>query len=757
MYMKEILKSKYIKIALIISIILSLFCIFKIVEPNKEYEYYGGAYFEAPNAVSGAVIYEHVAVPMGVYEVCLEYDTNTKLDNYCYVQDGTVFTNGLLTNGQTFYGGLYETGFQMWLFERTEELQICANFCGNGYLDIGNLVIRETNYLWTLLLLGIFCVVLVSFACAYYKIYDEKVGIDKERKTVFFWLLMIILISSMPYTLGKVISGADLGYHLHRIEGVADGIRSGQFPLRLEPEWVHGHGYANAIFYCNTLLYFPGILRLLGFTVLDSYNAYGIALNVATTFVSYYCFSRIFKSRYIGLLCSALYSLSIFRLYKLMITCAVGEGSAVTFMPLVLYGLYRVFSEDHKSKEYKTAWIPIAVGYAGLFQTHVLSCEITAFLTILVCLIFIKKIFRKETFWELAKGAGSAIAISFWYLVPFLDYFVNEDLHIRHVSARTIQDRGLYLPQLLFHWWEEGTNALAGDSGMYQSHAVGVGFVLVLGFIVFCILWFSGLFGKEEEKILGLGKFSVFFGGLLMLMSLNIFPWDRIQFINSVTASLVSSLQFPNRFLGWGTVFLIAIAGCLLWFFKREDKWKYYLTVVIFMVGLVTSSLYLLNHLCLSSNAPKIYNVEGMGLGYISGAEYVVEGTDYEHLYYGDPVVSKDIVLFEYEKEYLHVDMSCSNDGPKEGYIELPMLCYTGYHAFTDTEHEELEVVKGDNNVIRVLIPEGFRGNIDVKFVSPWYWRLSEVVTYAWWLGLITICIAKKIKNRKKLQEVDYA
>lgn len=110
-----------------------------------------------------------------------------------------------------------------------------------------------------------------------------------------------------------MVSGADLTYHLHRIEGVKDGLLTGQFPVRLEPRWVFDHGYANGIFYCNLLLYFPALLRMAGFTMTESYAFYCIGLSIATAAIAWYCFNGIFGDRIIGLVCSALYTLSIFR------------------------------------------------------------------------------------------------------------------------------------------------------------------------------------------------------------------------------------------------------------------------------------------------------------------------------------------------------------------------------------------------------------------------------------------------------------
>ena len=768
MKVTDFLKKKKVLIILMIASVLSVFCAVKMVMPKQQYHYSGEVRFDDGVAVTEAVLYEQISLPAGVYDVKLSYQSDTSMTNWCTAKDGTVFTGGLLTNGENLHAQLDTTEFRVYLFENTESLEICMSYGGQGTLIAGDLDICETNTLWTMLLTIIWSVVVLLLGILAFREYDNKVGVERERKNVIASLAIVVLISSLPYLLGGCVDGADLVYHLQRIEGVKEGILTGQFPVRIEPRWLFDHGYANGIFYCNTLLYFPALLRMLGFTVTTSYNLYCIALNIATACISYYCFSRIFKNRYIGLLCSSLYTLSIFRIYKLIITAALGEGSAVTFMPLVFYGFYRAFSEDVKSKKYKTVWIPIAIGYAGLIQTHVLSCEITAFLTIVICLVYLKKIFVKETFMELAKGALSALAMSCWYLVPFLDYYMNEDMHIRHVSARTIQNRGLYLPQLLFHWWKLGDNAVSGDMGMVESHAMGVGLILAVAFCVFCILWFSGKLRKESVceitetdtkettyfmKIVSAGKLSCIVGGMLMLMSLNVFPWDWIQNINSVTASLVSSLQFPNRFLGWGTVFLVVVSGCLLWYFKKSDKkWCFYISVICVLIGITTSSLYLLDYVCRDKRLLYIYSHEGMGYGYISGAEYLVEGTNQEQLGFSVPSSGENVTIFSYEKGALQMKVNCENAGSEEGYIELPLLHYTGYKAYVTTTEEELATQKGTNNLVRVTIPAGFQGEIAVKFVSPIHWRISEVITYCWWIFII-IFYGKKFRKHQRGKE----
>lgn len=716
--------------------LLSLCCVIGLLLPKRVYEWEGSREFPVGAAIADSVIYSHIALRPGVYTVQLDYETDVDAGNFCTVVDGTVYPGGLLTNGTSLFAGLGRTNFQIWLFEPADNLQVCVDYAGQGSLRTGNLAICETGQLWSMLLAIVLCAGILGLVILYVWEYDRIYGIPKEKKTVFFWGAVIALLASLPYLEGNHFWGIDWPYHLQRIEGVKDGILGGQFPVRISPEWVYGYGYADGVMYCNALLLFPAVLRLLGFTVLTSYLLYGIVLNIATVWISYYCFSKMFGNLYIGLACSALYTLSIFRIYKLVITSAVGEGSAVTFMPLVLYGYFRVFTENPKEKSFRTAWIPLAFGYAGLVQTHMLTCEITVFLTVLVCLVLIRKIMCREIFLELCKGAAVAVALSLWFIVPFLDYYLRENLLVRNWAGRKIQSVGLYPAQLAFHFWKIGNNSVGNYRGMQYSYPMGIGLVLVVGFAVFSILWLSGQW-RGKGPIGSVGKVSAVLGGLLMLMSLEAFPWDRIQALGGAMETLVGSLEFPHRFLGWGTVFLVCVCGCCLWLGAEQgNRWGYYIGVVTVLVGITTSSMYLLDFVGESSAKIQVYNREGMGTAGVSDGEYFVEGTDLGRITYRPPSMNPETSLLTYKKQYLHVSMTCYNAGEGEGYVELPILYYTGYRAYAEQTGERLSVVKGDNNCLRVVIPPRFSGTVEVKFVPPIHWRFSEAVSYASWLGM---------------------
>lgn len=315
---------------------------------------------------------------------------------------------------------------------------------GQGNFTVSGLTIEETNVLNRIWIFGAFIGGTILNLCYLYIAYDRQFGISVKDKTVHFVLVLTVLFSSMPLMVDYIISSGDVGYHLLRVEGIKDSILNGQFPNRIAPEWQQGYGYASPIFYGETLLYIMALFRLIGFTVLTSYRLFFILLNIATVLISYYCFRKIFDDDGIGLVCSVLYTLSVYRIFKTFLTGGFGESIALTFLPVLVYGFYRVFSQNAEEKEYKRNWIPLTVGFSGLIQSHLLTGELVGLFTIFLCLIMIKKVCRKQTFGVLVKTVVYTCLISAWFLVPFLDYMLTGDFVIHHVSARTIQARGLY-------------------------------------------------------------------------------------------------------------------------------------------------------------------------------------------------------------------------------------------------------------------------------------------------------------------------
>lgn len=737
-------KRPYIRYTILgILALLAIFCIVRIAMPKKVLEYSGSYNFTEGESCTRA-IYEHIPLGIGVYRVELSYECTGDAIAVCNVKDGTVYKGGLLCNGEHLYGELGHTSYDFWLYEPTEELTVTIDYSGQEKLTTGDLRIVETNLLWTRYLVILATTALLILASLWLERRETVKGRNEQRRQVLFGIGVIAFLASIPYFYDGMVSGADLTYHLQRIEGVKDGLLTGQFPVRLEPRWVFDHGYANGIFYCNLLLYFPALLRMAGFTVTESYLLYCIALNLATAFIAWYSFGKMFRDDVVGLACSGLYTLSIFRVYRLLGTGAVGEGSAFTFFPLVLYGIYLVFEGKKEEREFRNSWIVLGLGYAGLVQTHVLSCEITALMTILLCLVYLPKLFDKERFLKCVQGAFFALGLSLWYLVPFVDYYFTQDVRIRHASARTIQERGVTFVQELQTFWNFHDTAASTTERMQYTHSVGPGLFLIAGAILLFLLLFLEVIprGKETEKSFAIRSAGL--GCLALWMATDTFPWDTLQTISPVAATLVSSLQFPYRFIGWGMTFLVAVAGYLLSFYRKNQKTFYRMGLVVVMTAVATSYVYLIDAEDESTGAIHLYNRESMGFGYISGEEYLIYGTDSSTLSFAGPEADAGIGISEYEKRGLRATFYCENSSDTQGTVKLPILLYKGYNAAGEGG-ERLEITDDGSHLLGVSVPAGYSGRITVKFTEPWYWRMAELITFA----VVVASVAGMVQKRR--------
>ncbi len=747
-------KRKSFRILFAIEAVLLVLGIFGLFGKNAVYEY-PDVWAQGQEGVSGNLVdFTGIALPKGTYRVQLRYATDTNMTNYCEITDDKIGAGNLRTNGAQFFSGLDQTDFDMWLLRDASHLTVHVYYDGTGMLEVQGLTIVQTNA-WNRILLFVLLCLVTLVNCIYcYVQYDRAYQIPAKNKTVAFCLGLILLFAALPLTLDYLIGSGDLGYHLMRVEGIKDGIRNGQFPIRISPEWQQGYGYASPIFYGETILYVAALFRLIGFTVTTSFRLFLFVIAAATVLISYFCFKKMFGEPYIGVFCSMLYSLSVYRIYKTYFCGSWGETLGVMLLPLIVYGFYRVFTQDVKEESYKRSWLPLTIGFTLLLQSHLLTCEMVGAFTILLCLILWKKVFRPQTFLVLSKTVIYSVLLSGWFLVPFLDYMTTGDFVIHHVSGRTIQYRGLFPAHLLFTYFVGGSTVFFDEEGMVDSAATGVGIAPAAAVILLGYLLFAGKLKKLKKEEQALGKIAGGFSVLAMLMSLNLFPWDRIQAWNKITATLVSSIQFPNRFLTIANVGLTAAAGVVAKYVMEQKK----KSVTACYVGgmtllLVLGSIYLTDNMMERMTAVRVYNSEGMGTGYISGGEYLPYGADPSRFLYHDPVCTGEMTVQEYEKSSLGAKAHLTNPGTEEESAAFSLLYYKGYHAYDLESGEELPCYAGENCEVTAKIPAGFDGVVQVKFVSPWYWRAGEAVTLVTFLGMLGFFFLSKRGRNWNIEE----
>ena len=397
----------------------------------------------------------------------------------------------------------------------------------------------------------------------------EKRRIDEETFFIIKALIVLIIISSIPLMVDFLwTNAADLKFHLTRIEGLRQGLQNGTFPVKIQPYWLKGHGYAVSVFYGDILLYIPAFLRLFGVSIQAAYQFYVLVINAATVLIAYYCFSHM-GGRKNGLICTVLYTLNIFRLYDLYSRAAVGEYTAIVFMPLVLYGLWRIYMLPEESVEHERSYIVLTIGCTGIFLSHMISTEMTAFFAVIALLIFWKKTFRKKNLIVLLKAAAATVLLNLWFLAPFLDYMFSGTYVINNLDSYVeykLEEKGGFLAQLFMNDYSviaaTRKAALGTNSDMPRSVGAALMAVLAIWFIFCAGKKESGKESKKEER------FAVFACALSLLMTTTLFPYTRIAAMIPFLKMPVKSIQYSWRFLVVSGLFLAYLLCIIL----RKDN-----------------------------------------------------------------------------------------------------------------------------------------------------------------------------------------
>lgn len=693
---------------------------------------------------------EGVSLKPGVYTARLYYEMGQDETGSFGVSVQEVSFRGLRYNEVPLYKGAGMRECQFYLTQQVDGLRVDVKGSEDSGLRVLGAEIETGTegsriYLFWVILS---CVCLDSFV--YIVMSHRKNPIPLDKQIALFGIPALTALSSLPVMVDYTIAGADLIYHLLRIEALAESVCRGELGTRIGSVWLAGHGYASSIFYGDTFLVIPALLRILGFSPDSAYRLFVVLVNLATAWIAYACFSRCFHSRYIGMFGSVLYTLQPYRIYNIYNRAAVGEYTAMIFLPLLAWGFYKVYTEDSKRKGYFRNCVILTVGFSGLIQSHMLSCEMVGFFVILLCLILWRKTFQIRIFQVLAFTVAMTVAVNAWFLVPFLDLMTADRYYLGYNVNARIQNRGVLPAHLFYTLQAGGSTSQFAETGMMDTEPIGIGMALLLCLLLWIILQFKyerKNLSEERRRWRKAGNIVFALGVAALSMSTCYFPWDYLSSRNRILAALNGSLQFPTRLTEIAGI-CIAMMGCIAaaWVLREKESKSKASAILggISIVSILFGS-YQLNDILLTQDGfLRIYSAQGMGsYSEVLEAEYLPEEAALGHMTYHEPVVSEGISMTGYAKDGLKAEgyVEAENDG----YIEFPMLYYKGYEAHVIDTGEVLSVDKGDNADVRVLFPEGFSGEIQVKYAEMWYWRAAEAVSIISGVG---IWIWHEIKRR---------
>ena len=688
--------------------------------------------------MSASLTTEEIYLKRGIYDISIFYDADgTGNINVVgnEIGPGSLWMDYIsLSNSDTC------KKFQIWVNDPNEKVyfQVNANVGSLRVNEIWVKTAEQSRIYNAVCLFLIFFVANSLFAIYYYRKKLRKYSVE------IVGIAGITLLASAGVLTRYMLPGHDLLFHLLRIEGLKDGLMSGAFPVRIQPNWCNGWGYAVSVMYGDATLFLPALMRMIGFTVQTSYKTFIIAMNLATAFTAWYCFYKIGKNRYGALLGSFLYVMAPYRLCCIYIRGAFGEYAAMIFLPLTVLWLWYVFHEDTEKKDYgRRLTVPI-IGFSGLLQTHILTCQMVGIFIVLLCLLIIGKMAAKgmASIYRVGKyvikTAILTVCVNLWFLIPFLSYF-KEDLICTEFREMALdyQMLGVSVAELLAqetsgyygYSWSELTSL-----GNKFSIPLSNGLLLCAGFALL-LLW------KDKIKEKSAAAIVLLLGGFSVWMATNLFPYRKIGIYMPKLAAFLAKPGLPYRYLSISCVLLSTLAVIVYGSIKKEERKiaAAMFTVVVLVaadqgVGFIYQTLY-------NGYYELHYDGGTFDTTNLMGSEYLYQGSEVGLTGMEQKAIGYNTDVSKEQKNYNYMEIDCCC-GDGEAYLEVPLFYYPGYTAYDkDNKKNIFEVTRGSNNCVRVSLPAGYEGTVSVKFKEPAEWRVAEI------LSLITIVCFIFLRN----------
>lgn len=751
-YMKKIDKKKLVLIMEIIYIvILTIKCLGTCTEftidrnsLNKSFEgdlvYFddGSVGIESQSSEEFELLNTSLSLGSGAYNIKVVYDSVSNYDvpniDNCAGRVGFSTENSaVLKAGEIWlHDGNHEEQTRIWLRQGsgTNLVKIYVKYHGNGKLAIKSISVEEKREYRVIICIAVF--ILFAVCDFLYLLFRNR---DNEKtKFVVTGIMGITVFSSMTYFSDFLYWGHDLSFHLLRISSLAEGLKEFQIPHRIQFNMLNGYGYATPLYYGEIFLLLPAILYDFYVPLQTCYQVFIVLLNLATCTVSYWCFSRMSQDWRKGLLGSAVYTLAAYRMVNVMVRAAVGEIMAFIFFPLLIYGLYNIYTKKEDDKIVLKDYLPIILSATGIINSHILSCEIVVIFTVFFMVFRWRKTFRKNIFQALLKSSVFTFLLNMWFIVPFIQSMGMEVDVTNKDYIYMIERNNVYLPQLfgIFH----SAGGLNVEWGTHNEMSLSLGLPILLGIAMFLYVCIKKeAWGLSCHKIFEASKICFILGLTALFFTSNLCKWDNIKVYSETLARIVGMVQFPWRYLGIATVCFVTMIIFLLQIIEETSIKRCREAMAFLVAAVVITEGYFMMEYVKNQNEVRIHSESNIGTMEIMGAEYLLQGTNREK--YKNKIIfgeeGTQVTEFYHDKNGKYY-LVCTNRNDYSSYIDVPVQAYENYHAYS-SNGKELAVGKGENNRIRIYIPEKFEDIICLKYRIPILWRICEAIS------LITACI----------------
>lgn len=564
----------------------------------------------------------------------------------------------------------------------------------------------------------------------------------KTKRSLHYIIIIIIgLLISIPFIWLQIRDTQDGWLHVLRVTGLSYSLSESSFPFLVAPYYCCDWGYAMLAFYQTIVTYVPFILGFISGSFVLGVKLFAVLATILSGIFMYNLVNEITKNKAISLFAGIFYMCFPYKLEVIYHRFAIGEFTALAFIPLVFQGLYNLLHGD-RSKHYY-----IAIGATGLMLSHSISTEYTAIFCLIYILFNIKLFWNKDVIKKCVVNVVFILLMSSMFILPLLEFETSARYSI--FEPDIMRTRTEHLAYYSIEPWQFLKDKQEED---------GISFILGIPFIVSIML---GLFAyrKIPKEYKDYYIISIFLGFLAMFMCTTLFPWR-------VFPDFMGTLQYPWRLLGFAYFFLIPVCAINVYYtlqYLKNKNVRYALYVVSLLIVLAFTakelSVYKSEDRTLDDKRinsvlqnPRIHyysiNREYLPFNALKEQEGYLKTRSNETY-----IVSGEAEIVSENKDALHLELSIKN-ASKNTELELPYLYYPGYTVVLQYDNKEinLETVESDYGFVKVVIPENVaEGKITVDYTATLLDKAAYIVSGISLLGFIVYIIVfrKKIKIQK--------
>ena len=679
------------------------------------------------------------ALRSGAYEVTVRYQadstsSNTEAASLQITEQR--FTNLVYGDTIVLDGASNTATGRLWvqLGARAQDVVVQLTPRGECDFQIQEILLQEQPvYRWVRLLafLLLFGTVDTMGFCLFVQRSGKCLEVLREHWEIASLALLCIL-ACLPLFTDGLLWGDDIDFHLTRIAHLAQGLQDGQFPVRLYTSMLNGYGYAAPLYYCDLFLYIPAILYNCMLPLQTCYKIYSLLVTGATAAACWASLRHIFGKKELAFVGTVLYLLAGYRLCNVFLRSAVGEYTAMVWLPLIVWGVYEIYRQKKPAWQH---WMPLAVGMAGIVQCHVISCEIVCVFLLIFCLLKLKKTVQPCRLTALLKAAGMCVALCAWFLVPMLHSMATQAILGTQALPTDFQSNGVSLYELLALFPAQKYNSSLG--------ALGAG--LTFGAIAAAaVLWQGDRWKARTPAVQNLLRYSLGLGVVAAVFALNKFPWNSLlsHVEGTFAHKLVALAQFPWRYLTVSTILLAVAATAALAVLQQNRPGLYRLVRnVLLATAVLYTALFSYNLTQVRTEVVQ-YDCIARDESTIGMAEYKLQGE--ADLSYARPQPQSDALVIKwYDKTDGVAHITLENIADEEAAVVLPIYDYGHYRA-QDTQGTEWELTMSEDSLLQLTVPGRYSGSISVWYQEPLAWRGAELVSLAAWVGLAVALLRKK-------------